>query len=224
MHQVFERRLCLDARRCENLFLPSHFHFFLTLSFCGADVPAKSDPPIDPKLAPGKTVYEQHCAACHGANGDGKGPASIWLFPRPRNFSAGFFKIKSTAAGFLPTDNDLLQTITRGMPGSSMPSFTYLNEQQRRDVVDYVKHLTAYTDASGKRINRFDEAKTAHQIGKPIEVPAEPPMTVQSMTVGQTLYNKMGCMMCHGETGAGDGPTAPTLKDTEGFYLPPRDF
>jgi mono/diheme cytochrome c family protein len=39
----------------------------------------------------GKAVYDQHCAACHGINGDGKGPASVWLFPRPRNFSAGFF-------------------------------------------------------------------------------------------------------------------------------------
>src|SRR5688572_25141528 len=92
--------------------------------------------------ATGKTVYQQHCAACHGVNGDGNGPASVWLFPKPRNFSAGLFKIQSTPPGSPPTDEDLFQTVTRGMPGSSMPSFTYLSEQDRKEVVQYVKQLT----------------------------------------------------------------------------------
>src|SRR5262252_207162 len=106
----------------------------------------------------GKVVYYQHCAACHGVSGQGNGPAAVWLYPRPRNFTSGLFKIKSTPSGTLPTDEDLLRTVTRGMPGSSMPSFTYLTEQQRRDAVQYVKFLTAYTDASGKRANRFEAA------------------------------------------------------------------
>src|SRR6516225_2986530 len=100
----------------------------------------------------GKAIYLQHCAACHGVNGDGAGPASVWLFPRPRDFSAGMFKIKSTPGTALPTDEDLFNTVTRGMPGSSMPSFTYLTEPERRDAVRYVKYLAAYTDTSGKRI------------------------------------------------------------------------
>ena len=179
---------------------------------------------LDSKLEPGRVIFEQHCAACHGTTGDGKGPASVWLFPRPRNFSAGFFKIKSTPGVTLPADEDLFRTVTRGMPGSSMPSFTYLSEQQRRDVVQYVKYLTAYTDKSGKRINHFEQAATTGRLGKPITIPPEPPISVATMASGQALYTKMGCMMCHGETGAGDGPQAPTLKDTEGFYLPPRDF
>src|SRR4026208_1666412 len=63
---------------------------------------------------PGKAVYEQHCAACHGVNGDGNGPASVWLFPKPRNFSAGLFKIQSTPPGSPPTDEDLFQTARGG--------------------------------------------------------------------------------------------------------------
>ena len=66
----------------------------------------------------GQAVYQQHCSACHGPQGDGSGPASVWLFPRPRNFSAGLFKIKSTPGTALPTDEDLFRTITRGMPGT----------------------------------------------------------------------------------------------------------
>jgi len=88
----------------------------------------------------------------------GDGPAAVWLYPKPRHFNSGLFKIRSTPANFLPTEDDLFQVITRGMPGSSMPSFTYLSAAERRDVVQYVKHLTAYIDPSGKRINFFEEA------------------------------------------------------------------
>ena len=173
---------------------------------------------------PGQLIYERHCAACHGLNGEGNGPAAIWLYPKPRHFNSGLFKIKSTPAGFLPTDEDLFQTVTRGMPGSSMPSFTYLTDQERRDVVQYVKRLTSYVDASGKRINFFEEAKAKGQIGVPIQVPPEPPVTVQSLALGQEMYSKMNCFTCHGLTGEGTGPSAPGLKDFWGFSLPPRDF
>src|SRR6185369_9324602 len=116
------------------------------------------------------------------------------------------------------------QTITRGMPGSSMPSFTYLTEQERRDVVQYVKYLTASVDASGKRVNFFDEEKEKGQVGAPIQVPPEPPVTVQSLALGQEMYGKMACVTCHGLTGEGNGPSAPALKDYWGFSLSPRDF
>ena len=172
----------------------------------------------------GQTVYEQHCAACHGVNGDGSGPASVWLFPRPRDFGAGLFKIKSTPGTALPSDSDLMITVTRGMPGSSMPSFTYLSEQERRDVVQYVKFLTVYTNAAGQRINRFDEARQNAESVESIQVPPEPAVTVQSLGEGTALFWKFGCIACHGETGAGDGPNASSLKDTKGLYLPPRDF
>ena len=124
----------------------------------------------------GRAIYEQHCAACHGVNGQGNGAAAVWLYPKPRNFSAGLFKIQSTPFGSLPTDDDLFNSVTRGLPGSSMPSFTYLAELQRRAVVQYVKYLTAYTNASGNRINRFEEAAASGRAGAPVSVPPEPPM------------------------------------------------
>lgn len=172
----------------------------------------------------GKAIYDQHCAACHGANGDGNGPATVWLFPRPRNFQTGLFKLQSTPAGSLPTDEDLFQTITRGMPGSSMPSFTYLNERDRREVVQYVKWLTTEVNAEGNRVSRFEEAKSKGELKPPVTMPPEPGVTVEALTKGREAYTKLQCFTCHGETGAGDGPSAPTLKDTWGLPLPPRDF
>lgn len=134
---------------------PRYLPFLVAATLAGTvTLPAAGEPA-------GGLTYEQHCAACHGAVGDGNGPASVWLFPKPRNFSAGLFRIQSTPAGSLPTDEDLFQTVTRGMPGSSMPSFTYLTEQERRDAVQFVKHLTAATDTQGRRVNKFEEAAKA---------------------------------------------------------------
>jgi DMSO reductase family type II enzyme heme b subunit len=173
---------------------------------------------------PGQTVYGQHCAACHGDSGDGNGAASVWLYPKPRDFSAGQFKIKSTPGLALPTDEDLFQSITRGLPGSSMPSFSYLPESERSEVVAYIKHLTAYADSSGKRINRFAAAAANGSLAKPVEVPAEPAVSVQELALGREVYQKMSCALCHGETGAGDGPQVPTLRDSAGLPVQPRDF
>lgn len=173
---------------------------------------------------PGPAIYAQHCAACHGVSGDGNGPASVWLYPKPRNFSAGLFKVQSTPPGFLPTDEDLLRSVTRGLPGSSMPSFSYLDESQRRALVGHVKYLTAYTNAAGQRVNRFEEAQTTAHVGTPVVVPPEPPVTVDSLALGKAMFTKMQCFTCHGETGAGDGPQVPTLKDNFGLPARPRDF
>ncbi|MBL9139023.1 MAG: c-type cytochrome [Verrucomicrobiales bacterium] len=188
----------------------------------GAFAPATTSAADSP--TPGQAVYTQHCAACHGTNGDGNGPASVWLFPRPRDFSAGQFKIKSTPGQSLPTDDDLLASVTRGLAGSSMPSFSYLDETERREVVLYVKQLTAYRDKSGKLINWFEEAAAKGTMGKPVEVPAEPAAGVQELTLGRDIYQKMQCALCHGETGAGDGTQVPTLKDAAGLAIRPRDF
>jgi hypothetical protein len=38
------------------------------------------------------------------------------------------------------------------------------------------------------------------------------------------MFAKMQCALCHGDTGAGDGPQVPTLKDFAGLPIRPRDF
>lgn len=172
----------------------------------------------------GRQVYLQHCAACHGTTGDGNGPAAVWLYPRPRDFSAGLFKIKSTPGQSLPTDQDLVDSVSRGLAGSSMPSFSYLSEQERRDVVSYVKELTVSVDSTGKRVNRFAEAAKSGATAEPVVVPPEPPIGVKELALGRDTYQKMQCTLCHGETGAGDGPQVPTLKDASGLPIRPRDF
>src|ERR1044072_968605 len=76
----------------------------------------------------GKRVYFTKCVWCHGVDGAGDGPGADRLWPRPRNFNQGTFKIRHTASGELPLfnvnerapdsgKNDLFDTVTHGLPG-----------------------------------------------------------------------------------------------------------
>src|SRR3990172_7977733 len=80
-------------------------------------VPASAS---DALLARGRAVYEANCAVCHGERGDGAGHAAHMLSVQPRDFTRGLFKFRSTPSGVLPTDEDLLATVTRGLRWTAM--------------------------------------------------------------------------------------------------------
>ncbi len=164
--------------------------------------PAKGD------VARGKAVYEKKCAVCHGVDGKGNGPAEFVLFPKPRDFTRGIFKIRSTTT--LPTDNDLLRTITQGIPGTSMPSWGTLPETDRWDLVAFVESLSP----------RFTEEKA----GSEVQIPKPPPPSQALLALGKDYYKEAGCFDCHGTTGRGDGPAAGTLKDEWSYPIVPYDF
>ena len=71
----------------------------------------------------GKAVYDQWCSSCHGEKGDGKGPAADFVWPKPRDFTKGTYKFKSTGSGEPPLDSDIIRTIREGNPGTSMPAW-----------------------------------------------------------------------------------------------------
>ncbi len=163
--------------------------------------------PSAQQLAQGKLLYLSKCAVCHGSTGKGDGPAAYLVYPKPRDFTLGIFKIRSTMT--LPTDDDLLRTITQGMPGTAMPSWAVLSEAERRSLVLYVKTLAPVF--KGKRL-------------EPIPVPEPPAETPELLAQGQQMFKDAGCIECHGTTGRGDGPSAPTLKDEWGYRIVPYDF
>ncbi len=136
----------------------------------------------------GARVFAQHCAVCHGPNGHGNGPAAPSMFPRPRDFSSGLFKYKSTASGEPPTDEDLLRAIRDGLPASAMPYFAgLLSTEELNAVVEQVK---SYSTALSKP-------------GRPIEIPAATPSTPESVARGKALFASQGCAACHGDDGRG---------------------
>lgn len=164
-------------------------------------------------LQHGKVVYASYCAGCHGASGDGKGPAAEMLVVKPRDFTSGLYKFRSTPNGTLPTDADLMRTITRGVNRTSMPEWSLLPERERMALVQYVKSFYPGFAESGP--------------GKPIFVPAPPATlgTPQSIARGRELYEMLECGRCHGDGGRGDGPSAATLApDSWGNPQRPFDF
>lgn len=90
-------------------------------------------------LDEGRQAYTTYCAGCHGATGDGNGPAAGFLRPRPRNLQRASFKFSSTRAGNLPTDEDLKRTIRQGLKGTAMPDWPLLSEQTVDSLVVYIK-------------------------------------------------------------------------------------
>ena len=47
------------------------------------------------------------------------GIAARFLYPKPRDFTSAEFRLVTTT-NLVPTEDDLFQVITRGMPGSAM--------------------------------------------------------------------------------------------------------
>src|SRR3972149_3658233 len=104
--------------------------------------PRPRAPPPPPRGGRGKAVYDRQCAACHGTGGRGDGEAAYLLYPKPRDFTTGNYRLVSTWER-VPTDEDLYLTISRGMPGSAMPSWGHLPEEERWALVHYIKSFAA---------------------------------------------------------------------------------
>ncbi len=126
-------------------------------------------------IAKGQALYMQHnCWMCHGQKGDGQGPFSPGLSPRPIDF----------------TDAALMQRLSdaylfwRLSEGGAQPPFlsampawkAMLSEEERWQLVAYLRSL-----ASGKA-----------------------PAAGISKQVGMELLQKYGCLGCHRYAGKGN--------------------
>jgi mono/diheme cytochrome c family protein len=135
---------------------------------------------------PGWPLYERLCLPCHGAKGDGKGPASPFTWGEPRAFDTGVYEWRSTPTGQPPTDDDLRTAIRFGAPGTSMPAFGALTDV---DVDRLIAVLKAFAP------------KAFAKVGKPITIgPARTPDPAR----GAQLWKQHGCDKCHGGDGRGD--------------------
>lgn len=163
---------------------------------------------VDLKL--GEKVYRENCAACHGEKGNGKGSSAGTLKTKPRDFTTGIYKFRSTPSGSLPLDEDILRTVTKGVRTTSMLAQLQLSQVERLAVVQYVKTFSP----------RFKKQKP----GQSISIPPRPHEDKGLIALGETLYKDAGCVSCHGTDGKGDGSSAKDLKDYWGFPIQPADL
>jgi mono/diheme cytochrome c family protein len=154
--------------------------------------------------------YRRYCVGCHGVEGDGEGENAKWLDPKPRNFTLGQFKCRSTPTGTLPTDQDLFNTVGRGLINSNMPAWFPLTDQARADLVAYVKHFSP----------KFQTQKP----GTAIEITPAPEIAADRIKAGQALFQRLECWKCHGVEGRANGPSADTLTDDQNRPILPFNF
>jgi DMSO reductase family type II enzyme heme b subunit len=161
----------------------------------------------------GQTIYTERCAFCHGDEGDGNGPVAKYLDPRPRDFTSGQFKFRTTASGELPLRQDVIQIVRNGVRGTAMPSWQgILSQAEIEAVVDYVTQTFVPDWGS------YEPTVIVSANERP------PRVTADLIAQGAQLYQDLQCWRCHGQAGRGDGPSAPTLTDDFDFPIRAADL
>ena len=202
---------------------------FLTVVFClpAAVWAGKPDPVKQDVLELGKKIYFKRCVWCHGVEGAGDGPSADRLFTRPRNFTQGTFKIRTTDSGQLPMDADLIATVKNGLTGSAMPAWgEVLSDTEVTAVVQFVKTLV--------QDRKFDDADEAAEVQPFGQMPWKTKagglkeqnlylgVPQEAIDQGKEIFIKNKCFECHGGEGRGDGN--PTMKDDWGFPIVAADW
>ncbi|MEX0805765.1 MAG: c-type cytochrome [Candidatus Binatia bacterium] len=158
----------------------------------------------------GERVYLESCAACHGERGDGKGPEAERLKTKPRDFTGGIYKFRSTPSGSLPLDEDIFRTISQGVRGTSMLAQLHLSEKERWAVTEYLK--------------TFSKRFKAKETPEAVSIPAPPSANARLIALGKRMYTDAGCNQCHRVEGKGDSTAAKELKDDWGEPILPTDL
>lgn len=199
--------------------------------------PSKPRPVKTPELVEqGGQIYFKRCSFCHGMEGGGDGPVAELLNPRPRNFKTNVFKFRSTESGALPLDEDIFETISKGVRGTAMQSFdketvkTGLTEEERWSVIYFIQTFSETPDFSLWKLDEeYAKAtdpgdKADYRYNKVMKIGDPPAESAKLIEKGKEVYKTAKCFQCHGDNGLGNGVSADGMKDDWKFPIVPRDL
>ncbi len=158
----------------------------------------------------GAKVYAARCTWCHGEEGDGAGAAAERLSPPPRDFTSAQYKIKATNFDYdFPNDDDVFRMIRDGMPGTAMPGWSdVLEEQEMWDLVALIKTFAGLEE---------------EEPGPPLDYGVQVESSPESIEKGAEIFHDGDrCSECHGQEGKGDAVKG--LKDDAGYRTWPRNL
>src|SRR5689334_4486116 len=99
---------------------------------------APAAPIANMELDHGRTIYERHCADCHGPEGRGDGRHATSLSPRPGNLISAQTSAKS--------DQELLKIIAKGKPRTAMSGWEQrLSSEEQAAVLAYIRSMVKFT-------------------------------------------------------------------------------
>lgn len=87
-------------------------------------------------VARGEALFVNRCAGCHGRKGDGKGPNSLDILPKPRNLRNTYF-VDSV------DDRRLFESIQYGVQGTAMPPWIDygLTNNDVGDLINFIRSI-----------------------------------------------------------------------------------
>jgi mono/diheme cytochrome c family protein len=148
----------------------------------------------------GKEEYTHYCRACHGDQGNGKGPAALGLRPPPRDFTQGKFKFAAVESGSLPNDEDFRRIVKKGLHGTAMLEWD-VPDGELANIIQYIK--------------TFSPKWLKEKPGAPI-VPTPDPWPGQEQAAiqrGKELYHvTTQCAGCHPNYATKADVAAMTMK------------
>ncbi len=120
----------------------------------------------------------------------------------------------------MPTDDDLVSVLRRGLPGSAMPGFAWLSDDALRGLARHVRGLAverlaadllAGYRAAGEALTPAQAREAAEwrmQPGEVVAIPKAPAAVDDAMLArGRQAYVER-CAACHGTDGKGQAPDA----------------
>ncbi len=180
----------------------------------------------DASVDRGKVVYKEYCSQCHGATGQGDGPAASGLSPKPAVHA-------NMAFDKLPMEYIYNVIYHGGRSVGESPNMPYwgltIGQQGVADVIAYLKATFKGVPETTAAITGDGPSGVCPQPRKTKRAPgnfrkrANPlPANASNVKAGATLFQRtaqpLACMNCHGVKGDGEGPMGAALNP------PPRNF
>jgi len=176
-------------------------------------------------------LYELYCVACHGEKGAADVPVAERMNPKPRDFTTGLFKYKTTPGALLPRDEDIFNVIKYGLTGTSMPGWQrVLTDKQIESLIPMLKSFDTAAAWAPEDAEDEDFDDEGHYLKNDFTVITEQeplsdqtPYTPESIARGKKVFED-SCAECHGAEGRGNITSGKRLKDDWEDRIWPRDL
>ena len=202
---------------------------------------ATGDSVAGSELEAAARLYRGQCMHCHGVEGGGDGRSAYFLTPPPTDFRPGTFKWTALERNHPPRLEDIEQVLRRGVPFTSMPSFSRLGDRQLTGLAQVVRWLAVrgqverwlvaeWVQGGGDELSQAEITSAVVAVAEgwnesdqhlvlPVREPGPGEMGAERVARGRRLYfgELARCSACHGQELEGDGPAVfQTIIDSDG--------